>query len=815
MTKALYLTLIIAAVAVPANAAPQLFFSKLDLPAIRARVEKPQHAKEWQKILTRAKAYSDPESKDYADPENLYTRKAPSEQVSQQRLDAVLPHVIGQTLTKRMEALGLAYQITGDKRFGRHGARVLVGACRDYPVTLTPMAKGFAGGRGDTMYGLALGMDLLSECLTPEERAIVAPACRDYLNVFVEEFNNPKVWWYRVHNYNGVNGGAAGCLALTLRKDFPEESPVWIAEASKIVQRWLSNGFDADGAGLEGIGYAAYGLANSTVFGDALRRNGMGDFFDHPVYKNFPVFLALSKLPGERAFDARNDSQYAGFRISLLKLADVTGNGLYRWLWDEAGTGGSSLNFLWANDARPVSPKEAGVPRAAHFRGRGLCVWRTGWGKDSVMFSVEAGPYYPITHNQGDKGHFTLYGLGFRWATDSGYSNGHEEEGRGQTLAHSCVLIDGKGQALSGAGYGTNGRVLTFEDHARFGYALMDAKEAYTKNNRGIAGAGARRALRHALFVYPHQGAPAYAVVCDDIEKDDSAHEFTWQMMAANSCETTLEGATAVLAPFTASGHAFIGTPWTSPDDAVKSAPSKVRTEGTCAVAFEVAEAGEYVLWARVRTRAPERGKSDSFYVRVDDGQDVDWHMPNSPSWVWGQVAVGVPRDPFVLNLKPGRRLVTIRRREPGAEMDCLMLCPVDAPAPTMADAHLKPLFAEAESGTCTGLMQVERISPIQTRLELHLDATTPISLEKDIFRPKDRRGPAAFPRIRATITAVNPGFAAILLPLRTGIPSPKVTFSPIDGGRQMLVDWGEGRGQDEILWSDAAPRRLVLAQLR
>ena len=142
------------------------------------------------------------------------------------------------------------------------------------------------------------------------------------------------------------------------------------------------------------------------------------------------------------------------------------------------------------------------------------------------MLSTEAGPYHPTTHNQADKGHFTLYGLGYRWATDPGYANEHEKEGRGQAQAHSCVLIDGAGQALSGAGYGTNGEILAFRGGPVSGYALVDAKEAYTENNRKIAGSGARRALRHTLFVYPHGGAPAYAVVLDDIEKDDAKHEF-------------------------------------------------------------------------------------------------------------------------------------------------------------------------------------------------------------------------------------------------------------------------------------------------
>ena len=248
--------------------------------------------------------------------------------------------------------------------------------------------------------------------------------------------------------------------------------------------------------------------------------------------------------PGERVYDARNDSSYSGLNVSVLGLAAACESGLYRWLWDNTGSDKSFLRLLWANDVVPIDPAGAGVPTAKHFRGRGLCIWRTGWTKDDVMFSIEAGPYYPITHNQADKGHFTLYGQGERWAVDPGYANEHGPKGRGQTLGHSCVLIDGKGQALSGAGWGTNGVIAEYENNDRYGYALADCTEAYNQNNRGTAGAGVEHAKRHAFFVYPREGAPAYAVVMDDMRKDAEPHDFVWQMMYPKKTAVTLgEGA--------------------------------------------------------------------------------------------------------------------------------------------------------------------------------------------------------------------------------------------------------------------------------
>lgn len=81
------------------------------------------------------------------------------------------------------------------------------------------------------------------------------------------------------------------------------------------------------------------------------------------------------------------------------------------------------------------------------------------------MFSIEAGPYltaktrHRSIHAQADRGHFNLYAYGDLWGVDTGYANdanGNPNFSRSNTLAHSCVLIDGKGQGRSGNGPGVS-----------------------------------------------------------------------------------------------------------------------------------------------------------------------------------------------------------------------------------------------------------------------------------------------------------------------------------------------------------------------
>ncbi len=782
-----------------AGANPLLFFGRGDLPALRARAESAPYAALWQEILRRAEGYCDPASPTYADPADPFPPVRKRERMRSSRHDALQVHRIGRDLTKWMETIGFAYQLTGRKEFGAHGAKLLLTVADEYPVARPEVAKGFAGGRGDIMQGLAVGYDLLAEVLEPAQRQVLAAACAAYIEHFRKEFESPKVWWYRVHNYNGVNGGAAGCLALALREAYPDKVEEWTRHCVKIIQRWLDAGFDEGGAYYEGIGYSEYGLGNTVRFGDALRRNGGPDLFAHPTFRRFPVFYALSLLPGERVYDARNDSNYAGARISLLKLAEVLDNGLCRWLWDRTGADKTFLKMVWHNEIPPVDPVAAGVPLARHFRGRGLCVWRTGWGKGDTMFSIEAGPYQPTTHNQADKGHFTLYGLGYRWAVDAGYANEHEPKGRGQTLAHSCVLVDEQGQARSGAGWGTNGAILDYENTDRYGYALADCTEAYNRNNKGIAGVGVLRARRHTMFFYPFRGAPAYAVVLDDIRKDDQPHEYTWQMMFAKGMDVAVEGGQALFTPFAASGDAYLRTPFTA-------TPAPLGARGKAVFRLEIREAGRYLLWARVRTLAEQKAKSDSFFVRMDAGRQTDWHMPASRSWTWGKVSAGPKHDPLFYDLEVGQHSLTLAAREPGAEMDCLFLTRDPKALPTLPPDRESGVFLEAEDGQSSAPMtRAETVGP-GARLRLRLHAQAPIRSETDVFTPEDWVGPATFRRFRAHVRTTDPRYMAVLLPLPEGMAEPAVSFRATPEGRRIEVSWPEHT--DTIVWPDADPRK-------
>ena len=766
-------------------AEPVLVFGKSDLPALRDRITEGDNQATWSAIRTRADEYCDPASATYADPETI--DDPPSGEVRIQ----VLGHTFGRRLMNWEEDLGFAYQVTGEEKYGKHGAAILMAAARRIPVTDPRLEKSFAGARGDIARGLAMGHDWLGERLTADEEREWADVAAGYVRNILAQAHKEGTWWYPHHNFMGVAVGAAGCLALQLGEHYPEEAGRWVDECAELVRTYLDEGFDEQGAGYEGTGYAVYGLTNGTLFAEALRRSGGQNLFEHARLLRVPHFFAMSNLPGERTVEARNDANYAGLSNPLFPLLAMRQqNGTAQWLWERCGGGSHPLQIVWESNVAAENPADA-EPLAEHFEGRGLCVFRTGWEKGDVMFSVEAGPYYRVTHNQADKGSFTLYGLGQRWAIDSGYGNNREPGGRDQTVAHNCVLVDGVGQAISGAGAGTNGAIVEYADGAECGYCLADSTEAYARNNHNQPGAVVERALRHALFMRPREGVPAYAVVLDDIEKDGAEHEYTWMLHTAPAIEIETGDGVATLRPYSASGGAFVET------------PIDATGQGSCQWRFSVEEAGEYVLWGRVRAGGTVAGKSDSFVVRMDGGRQIAWHMPGQRDWTWGRVAEGVPATPVTFELGAGEHVLSFLTRESGAQVDAVALTrDQEATPPMLGEGHV---LLEAEAGDVKAPMVIvtEEGDEAPPRMVVHMGAAAQVGLNVD--------GYDGHPRLNATATAVNPRFAAVLLPLPGWTEAPEVSFAPRDGGVLVRVDWHGA--DDEVVWDYADGARPVVTR--
>ncbi|MBD3292843.1 MAG: hypothetical protein GF393_07975 [Armatimonadia bacterium] len=102
------------------------------------------------------------------------------------------------------------------------------------------------------------------------------------------------------------------------------------------------------------------------------------------------------------------------------------------------------------------------------------------------------------------------------------------------------------------------------------------------------------------------------------------------------------------------------------PDD---YSDAKYVEEGRATFTFDVPKAGVYTLWARTMGLD---GKSDSFFVALDEGEEEQWHIPRggeAPQWRWATVSMLAP-----VRLDAGEHTLHIRSREDGARIDTIIV---------------------------------------------------------------------------------------------------------------------------------------------
>ena len=747
---------------------PKLFFTSSDVSELRQRIHEPELEPIWQAILQKANDYCTVSSPEYVDPTSSWF------------VDGDYGWY-GRDVQGWVETIGFVYQITGNPFYGNHGAAILASAA-DYEApegSLLDMNL-------DMMRTLAVGYDWLYSAMTVEQKAKIETVARGYIEWSVE-FGN----WGPYHNFMGVGYGGMGLLAIVMEDVYPDYAPVWIAIAENSILEWFNMGFDQKGAYFEGHDYMQYGFSNAIALADALKRNKSVDIFTNANLSQIAHYLAQIRLPGMAVYEGRNDSRYSyGFDVSILRLSEGIDSSLLRWLWDEAQQyweqdyhigGYSPLRIIWDNDVIPLAVTDSEEPLNEHFAQRGLAAFRSGWQVEDTLFTIEAGPYYDVTHNQADKGHFGFYGLGYIWAADTIYGNNRDVNGRCQTVAHNCILVDGVGQALSGASYGIDGEISAYYNYPNYGYALADATSAYNTNNYDQPGAVVEHALRHTVYVRQHSGKPAYAVVFDDIEKDQNSHDYTWQLLSWDNMDIDISGDNPIVMPLE-----YVET------------PEGTSGTGLAVWTVDITEAGTYELWGRVRANGEFVSGSDSFKVQIDEQDEVNWYFSQNSDrlWTWEKVSDTSEKLHVSFELEAGTHQIKFKTRETGSQLAAAFL--TDNLSQSAPITPFNPgFFFKASQALVTAPMA---FFPADSAMQVIMDGESTISYGFDFYEPDDGRVPESFPRLRASCESVNPRFITFMMPHYNSQTLPDVTFSDVAQGRKITINWPDRT--DEMVWT-------------
>ncbi len=383
---------------------------------------------------------------------------------------------------------------------------------------------------GEFFEGLAVVLDWTWDLLSVKGRAGLRAIVERRAKHNYDGFLGKKSWEATTdaNNHSMASMGALGLAAVALWHENPD-APKWAGLVKAKMDSYLASSFDPDGACYEGTMYGPFGLFRILPFSDCCARFGAGDAMQALLPKVITQ-LANELTPGRDRMLPINDTDgnFLPWGGTLFLYDAVRHESpLSRWMWTDlsrrqAGNGGHTWAFavLWEDGKEGGKPPEKKV---AVTKGRGTLTVRTGWEKADFLAAFECGKRIPGCHGQSDVGHFLLYAKGRCLAADTGYSNEAEEGKPQQSIGHNLVLVDGKGEVLTGGGQVTEGKLVQWEARKTLVWAQADLTGAFAQKAYNPMAVATR------CFIVL-TGPDPYVVVADAFVKDAKDHEYTWLM---------------------------------------------------------------------------------------------------------------------------------------------------------------------------------------------------------------------------------------------------------------------------------------------
>jgi hypothetical protein len=517
---------------------PRLFFSREDLPAIRASLQKSPLAGRWDKFLRVADFLSSLTVKELLE---------------------------GYKDTRRISGYAgicaFAYAMTEEKRYGSAAVALGLAAAgrskaywQNDRETPFPYNKGAALLTAHLSLACALVYDWCYDALRQEERDALRAALVDKgFSLYLESVTGAKRgftdegtlnlqdperrdWWVDnlTSNWGGVIHGGLGTAALAILDE--EDSAAEVAEyARHYVPRFIRQAISEDGGSDEGIMYAQYGIVWSVYFLlAAIRNRGLDpavleelngklagywlvymqgtdgryanfnnmreDTFQGMWAERLSMYDSLEQI---EAVLARGGADFEGgpnaALAALFEALVPGGDSLLLWAADNSGAGVEWLGispfyFLWRRPDAPMQQEKPALQQSVLFRGNGHIVAQS----DTLWLAYNGGRISGESHRNFDLGTFVLKVNGEGLISDPGY-------GRLETHQHSTVMVDGLGQKSGGAAHYT--KYAAAEEYT---YFASDLTASYISGN-------VKRVERH--FIIPRG---RYVLIMDHIEGDEA-----------------------------------------------------------------------------------------------------------------------------------------------------------------------------------------------------------------------------------------------------------------------------------------------------
>ncbi len=450
---------------------------------------------------------------------------------------------------RKMEYLAIAYQMTGDKKYGDKLRAMLLDIAKipswaDSEMSLRKPAWRSELQMAHKSYQVAVAYDAVYNILTPSERKEIAqgmwrlagePLLGDWL---LDES--------RIHSLNSMGHnwwtscvGMGGLLALAISNEVPEAAeaakkavdalPEWFSFAGDEIQM-KPKSFDDEGGMYESINYASFGITEALLLRLAWLNSHPGEKLPEIVQmKMLPSFFSQVAYPRKGMLYSINfgDSHKNVTGESSMVLAYAMGvkDPVTLWYLNQIEQNqhreGFPLNYpmglLYVPDFSQA-PSTPDLPTSHLWKDFGWATMRDSWKKDASMLAVKSGMTW--NHSHADANSFILFHKGVDIIKDAGNCSYGKPEYRNyffQSDAHNVVKFNGEGQPRAQQYHGSPlpGNVSSLLDAGNIKYVMA--------NGTGPMSRWLSRNYRHYLWI-----DDVIYVIDDIVSHEPGQFEWLW-----------------------------------------------------------------------------------------------------------------------------------------------------------------------------------------------------------------------------------------------------------------------------------------------
>ena len=403
---------------------------------------------------------------------------------------------------QKIEALSLAYRVTGERKYAQQVRTILLHSC----ITSPSRSWGSGLACAHKCMETAIGFDSIRDFLSTEERkkiaaGIVERGIRPMLAEWLLGETRTTTIDSMGHNWWSACVFLPGMAALAVADDAPCVLP-WLEQIKHATAEWftypgslLNNKpvtFDSNGGFYEGVGYANYALSSFLAFRTAWRSARPDPLPSLPLLEKTGDFFLNSCYPNSRGIMSLNfgDSSLHAVGSAVLVWLHANGLGKPRHLWYLARTADSSfkeairrdspfgLVFFPDEAALKKAPEQPDLPLAALYPDMGWAVLRDSWKDNATMLGIKSG--FTWNHAHADAGSFILFHQGENLLIDSGncwYPHPEYDAYYRQSQAHNVTLFNGRGENPEDTYSGSKfpGTLRHLVDAGNLKYILADA----------------------------------------------------------------------------------------------------------------------------------------------------------------------------------------------------------------------------------------------------------------------------------------------------------------------------------------------------